>query len=232
MAVGAALLVAPSAWADGFGSAGQVAVSAERLFGLVFANETEKVEGQTAERSGSSTTISLLSTPVAGLATTYSSPRIGVDVFVIQGLSIGAAIGYASVSTSSAIEDAGTTVEQDGPTLTGFIFAPRVGYAYLFADLLGIWPRAGVTYVSIGASADDPLGGHYETSANRTALTLEVPLVIAPSPNAAILVGPTLDLGIAGGDESTQESGGVTMTVKSNNKATDFGLQAGIAIAF
>jgi hypothetical protein len=102
------------------------------------------------------------------------------------------------------------------------------------ALLLGEESRigAGVTYVSIGASADDPLGGHYETRANRTALTLEVPLVIAPSPNAAILVGPTLDLGIAGGDESTQESGGVTMTVKSNNKATDFGLQAGIAIAF
>jgi hypothetical protein len=227
------LLAAPGARAaDGFGSAGTVAISAERLFGIVASSDTETIDGQPGEQTGYSTTVSLLSSPYGGLLSSYSYPRVGVDVFAIQGLSLGAALGYVTISTSSKAELNGASVETDGPTLNGFIFAPRVGYAYMFMDLLGIWPRAGITYVSAGSSDTNEMGDSVETSTNRLALTLEVPLVIAPSPHAAITVGPTLDLGLSGGAETTTTIDGVSVTTKRDHKATDIGLQAGLTIAF
>jgi hypothetical protein len=71
-----------------------------------------------------------------------------------------------------------------------------------------------------------------ESSGNLLAFTLEVPVVISPSPNAAITVGPTLDLGLSGGTESKRTAAGVTVTTKTNNKGTDIGLQAGLTVAF
>jgi hypothetical protein len=229
----AVLLAAPSIRAeDKFGGAGQIVISAERLFGVVAASETQKADGSPVETTGKSTTISFLSQPAASAFTNYSFARVGVDFFPIDGLSLGAAIGVFSVSTSSEAEGGGTTVEQDGPTLTGFVLAPRVGYAYLFHPMVGVWPRGGITYVNAGGSYDSPTGGSSESSANRLAVSLDVPLVIVPAPHAAITVGPTLDLGVSGGNENEQTSMGVTTTTKADAKATEFGLQVGLAIAF
>jgi hypothetical protein len=232
MTLGGVVLAAPAARAaDGFGSAGKVAISAERLFGVVAGSDTEKVDGQPGESTSYSTSISLLSNPIGGLFSNYSFARVGVDVFPIQGLSLGAALGYVSISTSSKAEANGMSVENDGPTLNGFVFAPRVGYAFMFMDMVGIWPRAGITYVHVGSSFEQN-GNSSESSENHLAFTLEVPLVIAPSPNAAITVGPTLDLGIGGGSKSETTLAGTTVTNESDHKATDIGLQAGLTIAF
>jgi hypothetical protein len=232
VALSGVLLAAPGARAaDGFGRAGSVAISAERMFGIVASSDTETVDGQPGEETDYATSVSLLSNPIGGLMSNYSFARVGIDVFAIQGLSLGAALGYVTVSTSSKAELNGASVEADGPTLNGFVFAPRVGYAYMFMDLLGIWPRAGITYVHAGSSYSN-MGSSSETSANRLALTLEVPLVIAPSPHAAITVGPTLDLGLSGGSESETTTANTTVTTKTDHKATDIGLQAGLTIAF
>jgi hypothetical protein len=230
--LGGVLLAAPGARAaDGFGSAVTVAISAERMFGIVASSETGPRDGQPGERTEYATSVSLLSNPIRHEVSRYSFARVGIDVFPIQGLSLGAALGYVSVSTSEKVEVNGNSVEADGPTLNGFVFAPRVGYAYMFTDLLGIWPRGGITYVHLGTSYDE-LEDTSENSANRLALTLEVPLVIAPSPHAAITVGPTLDLGLSGSDESKLTIDGTTITTKTDQKATDIGLQAGLTIAF
>jgi hypothetical protein len=231
--LGGILLAAPAARAaDGFGSAGSVAISAERMFGIVAASDTTTVDGQPGKVTSYATTVSLVSNPTGGSLSSYSFARVGVDVFPIQGLSLGAALGYVAVSTSAKSEINGSSIEADGPTANGLVFAPRVGYAYMFMDLVGIWPRAGITYVWAGASDTDDMGNSAEASENRLALTLEVPLVIAPSPHAAITVGPTLDLGVSGGSETETTIASTTVTRKENHKATDIGLQAGIAIAF
>lgn len=231
LVLGGVLLAAPGARAEGFGSPLTVAISGERLFGIVSASDTETIDGQPGESTGYNTTVSLLSNPAGGLSSTYSFARVGVDVFVIQGLSVGAALGYVTVSSSSKVEANGASLEQDGPTSNGVVFAPRAGYAFMFLPIVGIWPRAGVTYVTAGSSFES-MGNTAEASENRLAFTLEVPLVIAPSANAAITVGPTMDLGLSGGSENSQTIAGVTTTQKSDHKATEFGLQAGLTVAF
>jgi hypothetical protein len=231
MILGGVVLAAPGARAaEGFGSPG-VAISAERMFGIVSTSTTVKEDGNPIEVTNRGTTVSLLSNSLGPFSSTYSSARLGIDGFVIQGLSVGAALGYVSTSTSTKIENQGSSLEEDGPTWHGFIFAPRVGYAHMFMDLVGIWPRAGITYVSFGNDETNGVNS-YEYSSSRLALTLEVPVVISPAPHTAILVGPTLDLGLSGGNESTSKMGAVTTTNEEDAKSTEFGLQAGLAIAF
>jgi hypothetical protein len=183
--------------------------------------------------AGKSTSVSFLSSPVNGVFSNYSFARVGVDFFPIDGLSVGAAVGVFSVSTSSKVEGGGMTQEQDGPTLSGFVLAPRVGYGYMFIDMVGIWPRLGITYVKAGSSFESPVtNARGESSSNRLALSLDVPLVIVPATHAVITIAPTLDLGLSGGNKSSQTVGGVTMEQEEDAKATDIGLQAGLAIAF
>jgi hypothetical protein len=106
------------------------------------------------------------------------------------------------------------------------------GYGYMFHEMVGVWPRAGITYVNVGGSYESPTGGTTESSGNRLAFTLELPLVVVPVTHAAITIGPMLDLGISGSNESKQTLAGMTTTQKAKGKATDFGLQAGLTLAF
>jgi hypothetical protein len=198
------------------------AVSAERMFGIT--HTSFKLEIPAASQTSSYTTLTFLSR-VAGVSdapTIYSSPRLAGDFFVIDGLSIGAALGFVSYSTST---EAGGMGSQDGPSGSGVLFAPRVGYAYMFTPLFGIWPRAGITY--LGAGTDPPNGGG-GTGTHLWAFTAEVPFVIAPVPHVGFHIGPTLDLGLGGGQSRT--AGGVETTIDAT--ATEFGIQAGMFVYF
>jgi hypothetical protein len=174
---------------------------------------------QTSDTAGGTTTesrtnINLLHNGEADRSTGYSTARIGFDYFPTDGLSLGAALGYFHVSASSTFEAGGVSSTTDGGSGDAFLFAPRIGYAFMFAASAGIWPRAGITYVTL--STDSNLSAH------ALALTLEAPLVLTPIPHVAFLIGPTLDLGLSGGTDN----GGTT----TSYKLTDIGLQAGLAI--
>jgi hypothetical protein len=222
----AALFVSNGAQAqDKFGSQGQMVFSADRLFG-VSANSTtikQEANGQTTETTNSTTGISLLwgnnaagdnSVPVSAI------PRLSFDYFVIDGLTVGGSLGYY---TSSGTTKSGG-VSSDLPNTSGFAFAPRVGYALMFTDMIGFWPRGGLTYWQ----------GKSETvGTNKTTTTIsgfdvniEVPFVISPTPHFAFTVGPLLDLGLSGSYK--QESGGQTLSPEPSIKHTNIGLVAGI----
>lgn len=182
-----------------FGQTGHVAISAERLFGFV--HTEEDVNGA----STSADTINLLSAPSALLGTGYSWPRIGFDFFVSQSVSLGIAASYFEVSPAAG-------------SVSGFQLAPRVGYAANLTPRLALWPRGGITYEH--ANVDNGAG----TSSTQSffALTIEAPFAILIVPRAALLVGPTLDIGLSG-----NASVGGTST---DQKFTDFGLQFGLLI--
>ncbi len=182
-----------------FGAAGHAAISAERLFGFVHTTESENGARSSAD------TFTLLSNPSALIATGYSWPRIGVDVFVAPSVSLGAAASFFNVSPSSG-------------SFSGFQLAPRVGYAVKSGPRLAIWPRGGITYERASTDA----GGGTTGTQSFLALTVEAPFVILTVPRAAILVGPTLDLGLAG----SASAGGVS----TDQKFTDFGIQAGLLL--
>lgn len=198
-----------------FGKAGQFVVSGDRLFGVTVSSD--KLEEATS--STRYTTVSLLSSRFGGWTSVFSFPRIGLDYLVIDGLSVGLSLGYAHVSYE---QDGGSDTSNDDSALSSFLVAPRAGYAFMFNDLIGLWPRAGVTYVRTKSRYGS---GSNESTSSRTAGTLEVPLVFRPVSHAVFSIGPTVDLGFSGTNET--EGGGET-----SSKATDFGLQAGMSLYF
>ncbi len=203
----AALLVSSSAFAQTFGEKGQLGISAERLFG--FYHDSATISNPGGDVTTKHDSFSLLSSDLGGGF--YGSPRVAGDYFVIDHLSLGAALGYSHDSQSSpAINGVTTSVGTDS-----VLFAPRVGWAYMFSDIVGIWPRAGFTYRSFNPG---------NNSSHILALTAECPFVFTFIPHVAFWAGPTLDLGIGG--SANQTAGAVTNSRDFN--ATEIGIQTGM----
>ncbi|MGC4089872.1 MAG: hypothetical protein QM756_18695 [Polyangiaceae bacterium] len=211
-----------SARADDTPRAGTFALGVERLFGFVHTSESSDREN--VQQTNSNTTVSLLGSGLSRTSVVYSFPRLAFDYFPIDHLSVGGSIAYFHVSGSQTLEAGGVSQETDQGTTSGFIFAPRAGYAFMFSGMLGLWPRAGLTYLTASTSGAADVGW----SGNRFAFTLEAPLVIAPVPHVAFLVGPTLDLGVTGSSEV--RIGNTTTSVDTT--ATEFGVQAAISTYF
>ena len=170
----AALLLSSSAWAQDFSAKGQLAISAERLFGFYHDSATTTVDN--VENTAKSDSFTLLSSPVPLNGSngnwSYGMPRVAGDYFIIDHLSLGAALGYSHISIN--VPGGGNaTISTSGDS---FLFAPRVGYAFAFNNIVGVWPRAGFTYRTLSAGPN---------SAHDLALTLEVPFVFCVIPHVA-----------------------------------------------
>lgn len=194
-----------------------VAVGLERAFGLELASETQEFMG--VESTQSETTFGLgLGYP----ATLFSTTRVGVDYIMDSGLSLGSGIGF--VTYSSEFETEGES--GDGPSVTGFLIAPRVGYFLAFTPSVGLWPRGGFTYASTGteSTVSNGLGGEetVEGSQSDLALTLEAPLVVMPAANVGILIAPTFDYSLSHSEEFDGEESDADVSFMS------FGIQFGL----
>jgi len=219
----AAFLASSSAWAQNFGEKGQIAISAERLFGFTY--DSARVTQNNQDSTAGVTQFSLLSSPIAigasgggGVWGGYGSPRVAGDYFVINRLSVGAALGYTHWSFTS--QPAGPGAVETTTTGDSFTFAPRVGYLLTFNDKIGFWPRGGFTYRTF--SADNQSGHDF-------ALTLEAPFAFTLIPHVVFWAGPTLDLGLTG-SQKVEAPNGTTTSVDFN--ATGFGLQTGLVVFF
>lgn len=160
------------------GQRGQVALSAERMFGFT----------QTSS-SGSSRTFTTLSfmgnSGYEFLATPYSIPRLAVDVFPIDGLSLGFGGTIANISRSGA---------DDSLTIIGLY--PRIGYALNITKAFSFWPRAGISYVNFDDGGD---------SAHILAGTIEAQFVVGV-PHFGFMFGPVADIGL----DATESDGKIT----------------------
>lgn len=107
----------------------------------------------------------------------FDVPRLSFDYLPIDHLSIGGSLGYVSIDG-----------DNDGD-YEAFLFSPRVGYAYAFGRVVGIWPRGGFTYHTHSPGAVTEKG---------FALSLEVPFTFAPTNHFAFSVGPTFDIDLFG----------------------------------
>ncbi len=108
----------------------------------------------------------------------FDVPRFAFDYLVIDHLSIGGSLGYASVDAD----------QQDD--YSTFLIAPRVGYAYAFGKVVGIWPRGGFTYHTTNIDNGFDEQGF--------ALSLECPFTFSPASHFAFHVGPTFDVDMFG----------------------------------
>jgi hypothetical protein len=205
------------------GEGGQLALSAERLTG--FTHTTQTNEDDTGKTTTSYNYFHFLGLPL-GLFTFYNSPRIGLDYFVTDGVSLCGHLTYARVGYSFENEpDMGPRSESDG-SLNMWSLGPRGGYAAMFTDGVGIWPRGGSTYIATSSSDDDG----DESSASYLALSIEAPLLFLPVNNVAITVGPTIDYGLSASSEYEDVDGS---TIDEDEDPTHaLGIEAGLTVFF
>lgn len=223
--IGLALVVAlhaPEALAQNFGKSGQLAISGERAFGLFYIKASHQDDS-----SDSSTQFSFMSqAPTLPLGfgyaalNVYSLPRIGIDYLVTDGLSVGGSIIYASASNTHK-EPGGQNVDTSG---NAFIINPRVGYAYMFSEVAGIWPRGGITYHY--QKVEDENGD--SASLDGLAFSVDAPVIISPVEHFAFLIGPAFDIGITGSLKTVARGGPFTISDTNDATLTGFGVYAGI----
>jgi hypothetical protein len=127
---------------------------------------------------------------------------------VVEHLSLGGSVGFFTFSQSSAGSNG----------VTGFLFAPRVGYAIPLSPVVSFWPRVGLTYITLSGN------GSGSGSSSLTAVTVEAPFVFAAR-HVYVSVAPTLDLGVGGSSSSNDGIGGTTSL---SQKETDYGVQCAL----
>lgn len=173
----AMLSIASDARAQELGIEGNLVFNVERLFGLYMDSQT--VDLGPVDQDLDTTDISL---GWNDAPTPLTQPRLGLDYFVTDNITVGGSFGLYTRS-----QDAGPANSDD----TGIVFAARVGYALRLGHAVSFWPRGGLTYSKISSDGLGP-------DRNMLALTLEGMWSLAPSEGWAFLVGPTLDLGLSG----------------------------------
>jgi hypothetical protein len=246
-----------------FGKQGQMAFSADRLFGVNFNKFTTNYKqnspnGQTeAEWEDSSTQVGLLWSQSTASYSAFNGtgldgttrpnpsaiPRLSFDYFVIDGLTLGGSLGYISLGGTQSVTKFNTPAgpaalppDHDHTSVTGFAFAPRVGYAYMFNDVIGIWPRGGFTYFHYSSETKQYNGQNAVDHTDKESfggldLNLEAMLVISPVRHFAFVVGPVFDLGLTGGVDISRDPPDPNNTLPAPDisvKHTNFGLTSGL----
>jgi hypothetical protein len=154
---------------------GNLVFGAERLFGFYL--DKQSFDAGNIEGDEDTTGVGLgLSFTNPGAVLSF--PRVGVDYFIDEHLTLGGNFGLASLNV------------EDNDNLA-FLITGRVGYALRLTHAISFWPRGGLTFGMINGEGND--------DRSVFGLTLEGMFTIAPSDGWAILAGPLLDLGFIGG---------------------------------
>lgn len=204
---------------DNIGEEAQITFGVDRVMGVAFDRAVISATG--GDVTNKATNVALFGNPGgASEAPSLMIPRLSLDYFVVESVSVGGSLLYFSQST----EQETPAGSGDGPTTTTFAIAPRVGYAMAFDETFSIWPRAGITYFS-SKSEQETTAGTNTTTFSGLDLTVEVPLGISPIENFAILVGPYVDFGLSGTAKNEPPTGSGT---EEDVKVTSYGLTVGI----
>lgn len=202
---------ANSALAQEFGAKGTPAISADRLTGFSIDHSKLSIPAPGEDRKVTTNHLGFLWQGNL-FGSPYSIPRLAFDYFVIDRLSIGGALGYASYSVD-------TDPGNGHGSLSAFVFAPRVGYVWNINSWASFWLRGGFTYHSYGTDANTG-------SEHAIALTVEPTFVLSPSNHWGFVVGPTGDFSFTG---SREVANGPNGHVDRDLSYTSFGiLRAGL----
>lgn len=221
-------------------------VSAERVTNLLGWSATEQVP--TVDNSGfpSSSTVEL---ETAGADVSFMSsgrslnpfsvPRLAFDGMFANGLTLGGSISFVVASsehqqqTFSNFNGSARTVTIEDPTVTTFVFAPRIGVMIQAAPVLGIWLRGGISRLSTSSESrafDFETGEQLTTTTTSTVTlinaTLDPQLVFAPVPHVGLTVGPVLDIGLSGTFERSDDA------QERDFKQSSYGVTGGLVAIF
>lgn len=222
---GALTMVSATALAQGpsgFATQGQFVIGVERLFGVNFFNGHYERDRDNQEVDESRTQFGLLwnSSAAAGtpIINPYAVPRLTFDYAVIDNLTIGGTLGYASSSGENDIDGPGGDTDISASL---FAISPRVGYVLRFNDHVGMWLRGGFTYFN---SSLDDVG-----SVSGFGLNLEPAFIFTVAPSVGISVTPSIDVPIAGSFEDDDNN---ALDDDGDYKIRNFGANAGLFFYF
>ena len=114
------------AGAQELGMKGDAVFSAERLFGITGTHLKDPLYPQNGYDDWTAISFGWRG---HGYDSPFDVPRFAFDYLVIEHLSIGGALGYASGDADRQID------------ASEFLLAPRVGYLYSFGRVVAIWPH-------------------------------------------------------------------------------------------
>jgi hypothetical protein len=207
--LGSSLATAQPAAGKELGKAMDLVFSADRLFGLHFGhayvdNRTPGPFRGGEEVDENYTTIGFgWPGQAVGQAagTPFTMARFAFDIFVIDSLSVGGAIGYTHVDIHHEETPVGAPVNgvYDTDWASG-IFAPRVGYIWNLGSVVSFWLRGGITYhwASYGNAAGCGGPGPCDLSQDGWAFTIEPTFTFSPIEHFAFVGMPYLDIDFTG----------------------------------
>jgi hypothetical protein len=183
--------------AQEFGRKGSLVLSVDRLMGVTGTHVAGNRGPLEYDDDFTSLSFGWRATPAGS---PFDVPRFAFDYLIVDHLSIGGSLGYASVDA-----------DQPNDSST-FIVAPRLGYAYAFGRVVGIWPRGGFTYHSTNVDNGFDEKGF--------ALTAECPFTFSPASHFALHIGPSFDVDMFGERDNQPDKG--------DHKYRAFGVNAGL----
>lgn len=216
-AVAASILTLGVTASAELGEEGTFALSADRLFGITSFNATAdpKVPGSVeTEHKGTSTSLLWGGTvTVDNIPVPAAMPRASFDYFVIDGLSLGGSLGFFTSGGETKVGPA----SGDWADVTGYAFAPRVGYNFNISDTWSFWLRGGPMYMSV--NFDPSQGNDLDVSVFQ--LEVDGMFVAGLTEGFGITFGPSLALPL-GGEWDAGQNYDVDVKVLS------FGVYAGL----
>jgi len=162
----------------------------------------------------------------------FTVPRLAIDGMFANGLTLGGSISYM-VSSGESQRPTGlnSKVTVDDPTVSMFVFAPRLGVMIPASPFVGVWLRGGISRLSASSEAKltDPDSNDQITVTSTVTLvdlTLDPQLVFVPVPHVGITLGALLDIGVSGSVEGSD--GGP----EEDFKASSYGVTGGLVAIF
>jgi hypothetical protein len=133
-----------------------------------------------------------------------SVPRLSFDTAVFLGLTVGGSVGLMGYSSKTSSKTSGATSTTPDPitdenwSSTNFVLSPRVGWVMMFTDVVGLWPRVGLTYANSSAkdeytTTSDNVTHSHTTSEWTMGASVDVPFILAPTPHFALTAAPVID---------------------------------------
>lgn len=182
-----------------FARSGHFAIGVERLMGYFHSRgEVDLDRGEYYVHLDEKNTFFSVLTPANSEygAEIAAVPRVTADYFVLDQLSVGVDLGYATHSgefdVRSNIQTSGSAELNDFDL---YLAGARVGFMSLLMDSLGVWPRVGYQYSHW--SYETPSGGIKSSGALHT-MDFEALLVLLPSASWGVHAGVVVDLSVAG----------------------------------
>jgi hypothetical protein len=214
------------AQSSGFGSPGQLLLTAENLF--AFSTERRAEAFPTGDAVDTTNRLGLLYSDRQDSFLSPHGPQVGGAYFFAPSMSIGGTIGYESRGGSNqpVPQPPLAPVTNSKDSTSTFIFIPRFGYALSMTPALSFYFRGGlgVYHTGITNAVDSRISDSY----TYWLLALDALLVITPVQHFGFYVGPQADISFAGSHSRSGLQMGQVVEGSQNISFRDIGIGAGL----